>query len=59
MSSVTIHKYSLYYYFFLPFASVDDVDLRPPVVGTGVVVDADEAGPTPMADVAEPAAVPT
>jgi len=41
MSSDTIHKYSLYYYFFLPFASDVGVlvavdDLRPPVVGPDV-----------------------
>ena len=35
MSSVTIHKYSLYYYFFLPFTAVVGAlvgvdDLRPP-----------------------------
>ncbi len=31
MSSDTIHKYSLYYYFFLPFAALVGVDdLRPP-----------------------------
>ena len=46
MSNVTIHKYSLYYYFFLPFAvaavaALDDIDLRPPVVDPDVDPGAD------------------